>query len=334
MLTGWNLRVVGVATSLVVIAVLLFPPQETSGSTGLLPREAVVPKLAMTDLRPHLEAFEQIAKDNGGNRAHGTPGYGASLDYVEGKLKEAGLVTGRQDFVFGNDVTANLIAELPGGDPGRVFVVGAHLDSVRTGPGINDNATGSAAILAIALAITKAGHRPPVKLRFIWWGAEEVGLRGSDHYAKTLTPEARAAITGYLNVDMIGGPNGGYFIYDGDDSKREGAGPGPAGSDRIEKALTDYYTSVNIVPFELDFGGRSDHASFLKVGIPAGGMLTGTSEWMPEFLAQQWGGQANVPFDRCYHRACDTNANVNEKVYLHHANAALHATLELSKLRA
>lgn len=286
----------------------------------------------MAELRPHLLAFERIARENGGNRAHGRPGFAASVDYVEGKLKEAGYVTRRQSFRFLQEWSTNLIADWPGGDPSKVLVVGAHLDSVSAGPGVNDNGTGSAAVLAIALSVAKAQHRPPVHLRFAWWGAEEVGLRGSNHYVSTLSADEKKTVTGYVNVDMIGGPNGGYFLYDGDDSKHEGAGPGPEGSGRIEQALAAYYAKVNITPYEVDFEGRSDYASFLRGGIPAGGLLTGTREIMPAALAQQWGGQAGVAFDHCYHQACDTNGNINERIYLHNANAALYAALALSKV--
>ena len=103
----------------------------------------------------------------------------------------------------------NLIADWPGGDPDQVLMTGAHLDSVTAGPGINDNGSGSAAILEVALAVAATGYQPGKHLRFGWWGAEELGLRGSRFYVNALPATERAKITGYLNLDMVGSPNPG-----------------------------------------------------------------------------------------------------------------------------
>ena len=71
----------------------------------------------------------------------------------------------------------NVIAEKEGVNDDNVVMAGAHLDSVPAGPGINDNGSGSAALLEIAQNL--ANHRPHNTLRFAWWGAEELGLLGS-----------------------------------------------------------------------------------------------------------------------------------------------------------
>ncbi|MEE9473736.1 MAG: M28 family peptidase, partial [Acidimicrobiia bacterium] len=68
--------------------------------------------------------------------------------------------------------TVNVIADSPGGRDDRVVVVGAHLDSVPEGPGIQDNGSGSAAILEIALQMAELGIEPRNQVRFAWWGAE------------------------------------------------------------------------------------------------------------------------------------------------------------------
>ena len=77
----------------------------------------------------------------------------------------------------GTYTTSNVIAETTGGDPENVIVVGAHLDSVGVGAGVNDNGSGSATILEIAEQMKKVKARNTV--RFIWFGAEESGLLGS-----------------------------------------------------------------------------------------------------------------------------------------------------------
>ena len=74
--------------------------------------------------------------------------------------------------------TYNVLAETAGGDPDNVVMAGGHLDSVSTGPGINDNGSGSAALLETAIQMAKV--KPRNTVRFAWWSAEESGLVGSD----------------------------------------------------------------------------------------------------------------------------------------------------------
>ena len=114
--------------------------------------------------------------------------------------------------------TYNVIAETPGGDPDNVVVVGAHLDSVPRGPGINDNGSGSASILEVAETYAAQERTPTSKLRFAWWGAEEFGLLGSNHYVANLSQAERDRIALNLNFDMVGSPNYVRFVYDGDNS--------------------------------------------------------------------------------------------------------------------
>ena len=109
----------------------------------------------------------------------------------------------------------NIIAETPGGDPTNVVVVGSHLDSVPEGPGINDNGTGSAFNLELALQMAKM-QAPANKVRFAWWGAEEEGLLGSTDYVPGLSDAAFENIEMNLNFDMLGSPNHAMFVYDGD----------------------------------------------------------------------------------------------------------------------
>ena len=136
----------------------------------------------------------------------------------------------------------NVIAQTKTGRTNNVVMAGSHLDSVETGPGINDNGSGSASLLETALQL---GSRPKVDnaIRFAWWGAEERGLIGSTQYVRSLTFEQQLDIALYLNFDMVGSPNAAYFIYDGDNSDAVGAGPGPYGSAQIEKAFADYFVA-------------------------------------------------------------------------------------------
>lgn len=102
------------------------------------------PDIPVANVKAHLAQLQSIATANGGNRAHGKAGYKASIDYVKGKLDAAGFTTALQSYTYSGATSWNLIADWPGGDASHVVMVGAHLDSVTVGPGINDDGSGSA----------------------------------------------------------------------------------------------------------------------------------------------------------------------------------------------
>jgi Zn-dependent M28 family amino/carboxypeptidase len=202
----------------------------------------------------------------------------------------------------------NVIADLAGRNTNNVVMAGAHLDSVPEGPGINDNGSGSAALLETALMMAKL--KPENSLRFAWWGAEELGLIGSTEYVAELSQAERDRIALYLNYDMVGSPNYVFFVYDGDNSDAVGAPAGPPGSAAIEDVYEAYYTSRGIPYKGTDFSGRSDYGPFIAAGvdIPAGGLFTGAEGIKTEAEAAIWGGIAGAQYDPCYHAACDTFA--------------------------
>ncbi len=236
----------------------------------------------------------------------------------------------RVDRVNETRTTYNVLAETPTGDPNNVIVVGAHLDSVPRGPGINDNGSGSAGILEIAESIADRGISPRNKIRFAFFGAEEFGLLGSRHYVGQLSAAEKEAIALNLNFDMIGSPNFVRFVYDGDNSKfpvGAGSADGPAGSGEIERVFHDYFSGVGLASSETPFSGRSDYGPFIEQGIPAGGLFTGAEGVKTADEAAIYGGTAGVAYDECYHLACDTIANVNRQGIDQMADAAAHATL-------
>lgn len=222
--------------------------------------------------------------------------------------------------------TFNVIAETKGGRADNVVMLGAHLDSVPAGPGINDNASGSAALLEIAEGLATSIKRPVNKVRFAWWSAEEFNLLGSEHYVANLTPSQLGDIALYLNFDMIASPNFGRFVYDGDDSDATGAGAGPDGSAAIETVFTDYFASKDLPTEGTDFDGRSDYGPFIAQGIPSGGLFTGAEDIKTPEQAAKFGGTAGVAFDACYHQACDNTRNLSNKAFIQNADAAAHAT--------
>ncbi|GAA2737002.1 aminopeptidase PaaP [Actinocorallia aurantiaca] len=205
--------------------------------------------------------------------------------------------------------TWNVIAETKKGSAANVVMSGSHLDSVPAGPGINDNGSGSAALLELALKSNKLPLKN--KLRFAWWGAEESGLLGAEHYVGALSADDAARIKLYLNYDMIGSPNHVYFIYDGDDSDATGAPAGPEGSAQIEKVFEKYFDLLRLPHKGTDFDGRSDYGPFIAAGIPSGGLFTGAEGIKTAEEAALFGGTAGQAYDPCYHAACDTVDNIN-----------------------
>lgn len=227
--------------------------------------------------------------------------------------------------------TSNILATSRSGRPGKTLVVGAHLDSVYEGPGINDNGSGTAALMEIAEEM--ADLRAPLRqrVRFAFWGAEESGLRGSTHYVDTLSNRGLRRIFATLNFDMVGSPNYVRFVYDGDGSHSETSGP--AGSGEIERVFKRYFAGRDMATAPTAFEDRSDYAPFIAVGIPAGGLFTGAEGIKTRRQAAVYGGRAGRAYDPCYHQACDTIENVNTKAISQMSDAAAHATLTLARSR-
>jgi Zn-dependent M28 family amino/carboxypeptidase len=213
-----------------------------------------------------------------------------------------------------NERTRNVIAQTKTGSTANVVAVGAHLDSVPDGPGINDNGSGVAAVLETALQL---GNSPQVSnaVRFGFWGAEELGLLGSKNYIQSLNVDALKDIALYLNFDMLGSPNPGYFTYDGDQSTPPNANAGvprvPEGAAGIERTLVAYLRGAGKPPEDTSFDGRSDYDSFTLSGVPTGGIFSGAEENKSIEQAKHWGGQADEPFDPNYHKATDTLDHVD-----------------------
>jgi aminopeptidase S len=314
-----TLSVPGRATATAVVAAvsLLAGGSIAGAAPAAEPAVAAAPDIPVANVKAHLTQLQSIATANGGNRAHGRAGYKASLDYVKAKLDAAGFTTTIQQFTSSGRVGYNLIADWPGGDTGQVVMAGSHLDSVTSGAGINDNGSGSAAVLETALAVSRANYRPTKHLRFAWWGAEELGLVGSRYYVNRLSTGDRSRISGYLNFDMIGSPNPGYFVYDDD----------PV----IEKTFKDYFTGLGVpTEIETEGDGRSDHAPFKNAGVPVGGLFSGADYIKTAAQAAKWGGTSGLAFDRCYHSSCDTTANINDTALDRNSDAIAYAVWGLS----
>ena len=202
--------------------------------------------------------------------------------------------------------TRNVIAQTKTGSTADVVMVGAHLDSVPEGPGINDNGSGVAAVLETALQL---GSSPQVAnaVRFGFWGAEEDGLLGSDDYVGSLDLDALKDIALYLNFDMLGSPNPGYFTYDGDQSTRPDRGRGAPGAGRVG----GHRAHAGGLPRPRGKAGRGHLVRrplrlrrLHQGGNPCGRPVLGCrGEEVGRSRPSVWGGQADQPFDPNYHKA-------------------------------
>jgi Zn-dependent M28 family amino/carboxypeptidase len=222
-------------------------------------------------------------------------------------------------FVAEERTTSNVLAETRQGDDSNVVMAGAHLDSVAEGPGVNDNGSGTAALLETALQMREV--EPDNTVRFAWWAAEEEGLLGSTYYVENITDAQRAEIALYLNFDMIASPN--YFrgVYDGTGSLG-GTAPRPRGSAAIEELFNGYFGGRGLPYEDTEFSGRSDHQAFIVAGIPAGGLFTGAEGVKTPEQEARYGGVAGEAFDPCYHLPCDSSGPVRDG-----ADAAPHGRL-------
>ena len=212
--------------------------------------------------------------------------------------------------------TFNIIADTPTGRDDNTVMVGAHLDSVPEGPGLNDNGSGSAAILEIAVQLAQSGELEN-QVRFAWWGAEEVGLLGSTHYIDDLVENNEAEldrIATYLNFDMVASPNYVISVYDANESTFP-APPGvviPEGSVATEAAFTDYFDAIGQPWIDSEFDGRSDYEAFILNDIPASGLFTGADAVKTASEAALFGGVVGETQDQNYHTAADDLANIND----------------------
>jgi acetylornithine deacetylase/succinyl-diaminopimelate desuccinylase-like protein len=242
---------------------------------------------------------------------------GEALAAVAAEGRTARLVT---HAVTKPAATRSVIGELRGSQPDKVIMLGAHLDSVIDGPGVNDNGSGVAALLEIARALS--GRHPRATVRLAFWSGEELGLHGSFRYVNGLSKQDRQAIVAYLNADMVASPNGFAGIYD-----ESGA---PAGSSSIRDLLTAAVTGTGATPVPVDVGGGSDHYAFGQAGIPTGGVFSGASEPVSATEAAASNATAGQPADPCYHRPCDDGSKVDLGLARSLVAALLAVTVQLS----
>lgn len=289
--------------------------------------------VSMDNVSQHLTQLDQIAKNNGGNRAVGTPGGIASKEYIKGELEKWGLTVTEQNFENrGGAKGCNLTTEIKGRNKQEVIMIGSHYDSVLFGPGINDNASGVAVVLEIIRAIRSNKIIPQKTLRFAFWDSEETGVEGSPAYYNTLTDADKQEIKAYLNVDMIASADGEIYISDTDGSTIESlldeykqkdvdeetigmlkqmyeSIKFADGSLELENLAKDTFSKLGAeIKEDLQFARNSDTNPFLE-HIPT----VGISAIKIETMTTDDGGEA-ILFAPCYHQACDDINNVDKNM--------------------
>jgi hypothetical protein len=237
--------------------------------------------------------------------------FAAGEDLV--RMTQGGNVTVR---VFASTVSetreaSNVIADTEEGREDQTVVVGAHLDSVPVGPGINDNGSGSATVLEIAEKMSESGIEPRNRVRFAFWGAEELGLFGSKHYVAQLDERQLGDLAVYLNFDMVASPNYVRFVY---------------GSGEVREVFEDFFGSRGLKAETVDLKGGSDHGPFAAEGIPVGGLFSGAEGRKTGEQAEAYGGEVGVAYDGCYHEACDDVGNLSTKALEQLSDGAAYAT--------
>ena len=273
---------IGLATALALVGIAV----PASGAQALAPP----PHIGADAVAAHLDRLQAIADESGGNRAAGTEGYAQSADYVAETLTAVGFTVELQKCESCTEPDSNVIADWPGGDESATIMFGAHLDSVEDGPGSNDNGSGSAALLQVALTLAEAKPGMLKHVRFGWWADEEQGMNGSAYYVENSGVDDLEA---YINLDMVGSPNPGYFLSHLDT---------PYG-----QAMATYLESAGAPAEEKDGDcDCSDDQPFADAGVPTTYLDTGDEGIMTEDQADKWQGTAGEAFDPCYHEACDS----------------------------
>jgi Zn-dependent M28 family amino/carboxypeptidase len=193
--------------------------------------------------------------------------------------------------------------------------------------------SGSAANLELALTLarlfqTSTYAKYKYRIRFCWWGAEELGLLGAAYHvaqakSSNVTGERLSDYLINLNYDMLGSLNFMFGIYDGRTASNSTPVAALAGSNKITESFRSWFEQENLPWNYTSFDGRSDYGPFLAEGIVAGGLFSGADgiksvaeqNYYEQMLGPGLGGTAFVIHDPCYHRPCDVIANINSFGY-------------------
>ncbi|MEY3212139.1 MAG: hypothetical protein RIT28_2620 [Pseudomonadota bacterium] len=223
-------------------------------------------------------------------------------------LLEVGTGDGfQQPFTDDNgEETANVLGMIPGAQPsvmGESVVISAHLDHFGDGwLGANDNASGVAALLAIAQSLVNEGQQPDRTIVFAALGAEESGFEGSERFMRRAPTELDLDQIVYnVNMDMVGSFASSATLY------ALGTFRGTAGREAVS-AFVDEHPTLDVSLG--DGSDQSDNYSFCAVGIPY------VFFWTED--------------EPCYHERCDRSERIDYPALTEIAALSGETALELA----
>ncbi|CAF0985615.1 unnamed protein product, partial [Didymodactylos carnosus] len=277
------------------------------------------------------------------------------LSYQLGMLLVEAATNTSADIIMNIDVKdangiGNICADTPTGDKTKTIVIGSHSDGVPAGSGINDNVGNLVLAINLARLLTSSSKRYdpyPYRVRFCWWGAEEIGLIGSIYHVdqallSTTTTEGERFQDYLLNLnyDMLGSPNYRFGIHDGTQAPPGTPEEAINGSIRISELYREWFNKQKLPWSNSSLGGGSDYVPFLAAGLVVGGIAAGAGGIKPmaerdrydQLLGQGLGGLANAAFDTCYHQQCDRIQNINTFAYENIVKAAAYVLEYLGRL--
>jgi Zn-dependent M28 family amino/carboxypeptidase len=221
-----------------------------------------------------MATVRDLAADSMEGRRAATPGGARARRYLLGRLQALGVAplqaSYTQTFPLPTDSGTNLLGVIPGTRAGALYIVlSAHYDHVgiRNGViynGADDNASGVAAVLAIAGSLRRSPLEHPVIIAL--FDAEEGGLRGARAFV-TGGPVPRERIALNINLDMVGHSEAGVLWA-------AGASHTPGFRPVLDSLVTVAPVTLKLghdragVPGEQDWSGSSDHGAFGSAGIP------------------------------------------------------------------
>ncbi len=150
-------------------------------------------------IRGYLTLSQKVAKNFGDKIPVATIGYKYAINLVNSGVKRAHLKTHHEKF---DAYSRNVYAELPG-ETDRMIILTAHYDSTPCSPGAEDNAAGTAELLELAQRL--AGKKFRRTIRFVFCGAEEMGLLGSKAHSE-LHSDQLEKLDFVINLDVGGNP--------------------------------------------------------------------------------------------------------------------------------
>ena len=214
--------------------------------------------------------------DGIGSRPAGSQAERNAASFLADQFEAMGYSVDITQFTISGGRSQNVVAVDPNEDQTLpLVVIGGHYDTVPAGPGANDNGSGTATTVEVARQLAAFPERG-VAVRYVAFGAEEIGLLGSKEFVSRLSPADRRRLKLAISIDMMA--VGAQPAFGGSEPWLSEALARAASQGWQPEALSTYLRRM------------SDHASFLDVGLPA--------------IMFHW---VDDPY---YHTALDISANV------------------------